>query len=245
MRNARSIPPTLVAVAHGSPDPRAHRAVEALVRLVRALRPGLRVELGHLEIDKPLLADTLARLRGEAVLVPLLFSRGYHVKHDIPAIVAGANSRLNVTTAACLGPHPLLAEALHSRLLEAGHRRGDAVILAAAGSLDPESAAGTGYTAQMLSARLGGARVLPAYASAASPTVAEAVERLHAEGHRSIAMASCFVAPGLFSTRCAEAAPGPVAAPLAPHPALARLLLHRYDQARDTAFTHPALAKTA
>jgi sirohydrochlorin ferrochelatase len=229
MSTARTSP-TLVAVAHGSPDPRARRSVTALIRLVRALRPALRVELGHLETDEPLLADTLARLRGRAVLVPLLFSRGYHVKHDIPAVLAGAG-HTDAVTAGCLGPHPLLAEALHSRLIEAGYRHGSAVVLAAAGSLDPESAAGTEYTARMLSARLGGVPVLPAYASAASPTVPQAVASLRDRGHRDIAVASCFVAPGLFSARCADAAPGVVAAPLGHHVALARLLLHRYDRA--------------
>ncbi|MDT0345216.1 sirohydrochlorin chelatase [Streptomyces litchfieldiae] len=240
--------PTLVAVAHGSPDPRAAGAVTALIRLVRALRPGLRVELGHLETDEPLLADTLAGLRGRAVLVPLLFSRGYHVKHDIPSVLARFAPHLDAVTAGCLGPHPLLAEALHSRLAEAGYRRGSAVVLAAAGSLDPESAAGTQYTANMLSARLGGVPVLPAYASAARPTVPEAIEGLREAGHREISVASCFVAPGLFHTRCAEAAPGVVAAPLGSHPALARLLLHRYDQAlgvRTQPYPGAALAVTA
>ncbi|MGP3969240.1 sirohydrochlorin chelatase [Streptomyces sp. 6N223] len=237
--------PALVAVAHGSPDPRARHAVQALLRLVRALRPGLRVELGHLETDEPLLADTLARLRGEAVLVPLLFSRGYHIKHDIPAVIERNAAHLRVATAACLGPHPLLAEGLHSRLMEAGYRKGSPVVLAAAGSLDPESAAGTHHTADMLAARLGGVPVMPAYASAARPTVAEAVRALRAAGHAAadeeIAVASCFTAPGLFATRCAEAAPGVAAAPLGAHPALARLLLHRYDQARGA---RPAPART-
>lgn len=235
-----SPPPTLVAVAHGSPDPRAHRTVRALVRLVGALRPGLRVALGHLETDEPLLTDTLARLRGRAVLVPLLFGRGYHAKQDVPAVLARAEAegRLSATTAACLGPHPLLAEALHGRLAEAGYepRPGTAVVLAAAGSRDPEPAAGTHHTADLLSARLGGVPVLPAYASAARPTVPEAVAALRRQGHRDqdIAVASCFAAPGLFAARCAQAAPGIAAAPLGAHPALARLLLHRYDQARET-----------
>ncbi|WP_236671262.1 sirohydrochlorin chelatase [Streptomyces sp. 7-21] len=234
----RTTPPTLVAVAHGSPDPRAQHSVRALVRLVRALRPGLRVELGHLESDEPLLGDTLAKLRGRAVLVPLLFSRGYHLKRDLPAVAARAEARggPRTVTAACLGPHPLLAEALHSRLLEAGWAAapGTAVVLAAAGSLDPESAAGTQHTADLLAARLGGVPVVPAYASAARPTVAEAVAGLRERGHAAddIALASCFVAPGLFAARCQRDAPGRVvAAPLGAHPALARLLLHRYDQA--------------
>ncbi|MEO3751227.1 CbiX/SirB N-terminal domain-containing protein [Streptomyces sp. B6B3] len=236
--------PTLVAVAHGSPDPRAQHAVRALVRLVGALRPGLRVELGYLETDRPLLRDTLAGLSGTAVLVPLLFSRGYHVKHDLPAVLAAARAagRLDAVTAACLGPHPLLAEVLHQRLLEAGYRRGSPVVLAAAGSLDPESAAGTRHTADLLSTRLGGVPVLPGYASAAQPTVPEAVAALRADRHPAahIAVASCFVAPGLFATRCAEAAPGVVSAPLGAHPILARLLLHRYDQARGIPTPRPS-----
>ncbi len=238
--------PTLVAVAHGSPDPRAQTAVRALVRLVGALRPGLRVELGHLETDRPLLRDTLAQLRGAAVLVPLLFSRGYHVKHDLPAVLEAARAagRLHATTAACLGPHPMLAEVLHQRLLEAGYRRGSPVVLAAAGSLDAESAAGTQHTADLLAVRLGGVPVLPGYASAAHPTVPGAVAALRAAGHpaEDIAVASCFVAPGLFATRCAQAAPGVVSAPLGAHPILARLLLHRYDQALGIRTTRPAHA---
>ncbi|MGP3926968.1 sirohydrochlorin chelatase [Streptomyces sp. 8N616] len=231
-------PPTLVAVAHGSRDPRALRTVTALLDLVRAMRPGLPVRLGHIELNDPLLADTLAGLRGEAVLVPLLFGRGYHVKQDIPQAVAAA-PHLGARIAAPLGPHPLLAEALHSRLSEAGWRtpaRGaedarSGVVLAAAGSLDPESAADTTRTAELLSARLGGVPVLPAYASAAAPTVPEAVSALRARGRDRIAVASYFTAPGRFAVQSAAQAPGIAAAPIGVHPALARLVLHRYDQA--------------
>ncbi|MFF9782485.1 Sirohydrochlorin ferrochelatase [Streptomyces sp. SceaMP-e96] len=226
--------PTLVAVAHGSRDPRALPTVRTLLDRVRALRPGLAVRLGHIELNRPLLADTLDGLRGEAVLVPLLFGHGHHVTHDLPAALAGA-PQLTGRVAAPLGPHPLLAEALHGRLLEAGFPGAPsprtAVVLAAAGSRAPRSARDTERTAQLLSARLGGTPVLPAYASAAGPTVADAVRTLTARGHDRIAVASCFTAPGRFATQCADAAPGTAAAPLGGHPALARLVLHRYDQA--------------
>ncbi|MGY5123847.1 sirohydrochlorin chelatase [Streptomyces nigrescens] len=226
--------PTLVAVAHGSRDPRALPTVRALLDRVRALRPGLAVRLGHIELNRPLLADTLAELRGEAVLVPLLFGHGYHVTHDLPAAPAAA-PQLTGRVAAPLGPHPLLAEALHGRLLEAGFpgapSQRTAVVLAAAGSRAPRSARDTERTAQLLSNRLGGTPVVPAYASAAAPTVADAVRTLTARGHDRIAVASCFTAPGRFATQCAAAAPGTAADPLGDHPALARLVLHRYDQA--------------
>ncbi|MGW8888040.1 sirohydrochlorin chelatase [Streptomyces sp. NPDC055749] len=229
--------PTLVAVAHGSRDPRALRTVLELLDRVRELRPGLDVRLGHIELNEPLLPRTLAAVgAGEAVLVPLLLSRGHHVKHDLPAAAAGAPA-LRSRIAAPLGPHPLLVEALCGRLAEAGWDPADgtsrsaAVVLAAAGSRDPDSAADTRRTARMLSDRLGGIPVVPAYASAAAPTVPAAVRALAARGRHRIAIASYFTAPGRFATAAAAAAPGAAAAPLGAHPAMARLLLHRYDAA--------------
>ncbi len=235
--------PTLVAVAHGSREPRALHTVLELLDRVRELRPGLDVRLGHIELNQPLLDDTLAGLApaphardGAAVLVPLLLGRGYHIKHDLPqaaAAVPGADIRI----AAPLGPHPLLVEALCSRLADAGWQPGDGagrsagVVLAAAGSRDPDSAADARSTAAMLSERLGGVPVVAAYASAASPTVPAAVRALTARGRHRIAVASYFAAPGLFAARSAAATPWIAAAPLGAHPALARLLLQRYDDA--------------
>ncbi|QNP63192.1 sirohydrochlorin chelatase [Streptomyces genisteinicus] len=231
--------PSLVAVAHGSRDPRAVRTVTALLDRVRELRPGLDVRLGHIELNEPLLDDTLDDVAGRggapAVLVPLLLSRGYHVKHDLPraaARVPGADIRV----AAPLGPHPLLAEALAVRLTEAGWQDDDngsrraAVVLASAGSRDPESAEDTRHAAALLSERLR-VPVVAAYASALAPTVPAAVRALTARGRHRIAVASYFAAPGLFATRSAEAAPWIAAEPLGTHPAIARLLLRRYDQA--------------
>ncbi|MEV6402851.1 sirohydrochlorin chelatase [Streptomyces bobili] len=234
-------PPALVVVAHGSRDPRALSTVSTLLDRVRDLRPGLAVRLGHIELNEPLLSDTLADLdaadTAEAVLVPLLLSRGYHVRRDIPEMAAAVRVRTRV--AAPLGPHPLLVETLYTRLVEAGwrtrmtpaERRASAVVLAAAGSRDPDSAVDTGRTAQLLANRLG-VPVLPAYASTAAPTVPEAVRALAARGRHRVAVASYFTAPGRFATESAQAAPWIAAAPLGTHEAMARLVLHRYDQAR-------------
>ncbi|OIJ66275.1 sirohydrochlorin chelatase [Streptomyces mangrovisoli] len=244
-------PPPLVLVAHGSRDPRALRTVRALLRLVGETRPGVPVHLGHIELNEPLLPDTLAALdaRGtaSAVLVPLLFGHGFHIKRDIPEAAAGA--RLRTAVAAPLGPHPLLVEALYDRLVEAGwpagmpesERRASGVVLAAAGSRDPDSAAGTRRTAQLLADRLG-VPVIPAYASAVTPTVRTAARALAARGRHRVAVASCFTAPGRFAAESAASAPWIASAPLGAHPAMARLVLHRYDQALATAATHRASA---
>ncbi|MEV0469826.1 sirohydrochlorin chelatase [Streptomyces prunicolor] len=230
--------PALVLVAHGSRDPRALSTVRALMARVRELRPGLPVHLGHIELNEPRLQDTLTELGpAEAVLVPLLLSRGYHVKQDIPELAAKAKTPARTRVASPLGPHPLLVETLYDRLVEAGWRtrmddrtrRASAVVLAAAGSRDPDSRLDTTRTANLLAARLG-VPVIPAYASAATPTVPEAIRALRARGHHRVAVASCFTAPGRFATQCAEQAPWIASAPLGAHPAMTRLILHRYDQ---------------
>ncbi|MGV9272279.1 sirohydrochlorin chelatase [Streptomyces griseosporeus] len=229
-------PPALVLVAHGSRDPRALHTVRALLDEVRALRPALPVHLGHIELNAPLLPDTLAALGDTpSVLVPLLLGRGYHVKQDIPEMAAAAPGHARV--AAPLGPHPLLVDTLYDRLTEAGwppapseaERRTSAVVLAAAGSRDPDSAADTRRTAHLLADRLG-VPVIPAYASAAIPTVDTAVRALTARGRHRIAVASYFTAPGRFATECAAKSPWLASAPLGAHPAMARLIVHRYDQ---------------
>ncbi|MDX2702706.1 CbiX/SirB N-terminal domain-containing protein [Streptomyces sp. PA03-6a] len=237
LRSAAPRRPVLVAVAHGSRDPEALRTAHALLERIRDLRPGLSVRLGHIEIDEPSLDDTLAALRGEAVLVPLMLTRGHHVKRDVPGALASA-PHLRGRVAAPLGPHPLLAEALYDRLAEAGWRTGPpraarraGIVLAAAGSRDPQSARDTEATAALLQARLGGGvPVVPAYASA-GPDVAAAVRQLSADGRDRVAVASCFAAPGRFATATAAAAPWIAAAPLGAHPAMAALVLHRYDRA--------------
>ncbi|MFJ2769722.1 sirohydrochlorin chelatase [Streptomyces sp. NPDC087300] len=231
----------LVLVAHGSRDPRALATVEALAERIRALRPGLAVRLGHIELNEPLLTDTLAaQPPGPAVLVPLLLGRGQHVKRDLPGAAARA-PHLDCRVAAPLGPHPLLVDALHARLADAGwpdgagaaERRRLGVVLAAAGSRDPESAADTETTAVLLAERLG-VPVLSAYAAptaACARTVPQALDALAAEGRHRAAVAAYFTAPGRFAAQAAAHAPWIAAAPLGAHPALARLVLHRYDRA--------------
>ncbi|WP_245390320.1 sirohydrochlorin chelatase [Streptomyces sp. PvR006] len=238
----RAVPtaPVLVAVGHGSRDPRARATLGGLLERVRELRPGLDVRLAHIELNAPLLDAALAELAAEgreAVLVPLLLAPGYHVTHDLPAALAAAPG-LRARVAGPLGAHPLLVEALADRLAQAGWTpedgasRAAGVVLASAGSRDPRSGAELRRIATLLGERLGGVPVVPAYASAAAPTVPDAVRALAARGRHRVAVASCFTAPGLFATRAAAHAPWIASAPLGAHPALARLVLHRYDGAR-------------
>ncbi|WP_051837481.1 sirohydrochlorin chelatase [Streptomyces sp. NRRL WC-3742] len=224
---------TLLAVGHGSRDPRALAATRALVRLVRSMRPELDIRLCFLDHAEPSLSRTLAQLDGpRPVVVPLLLSTGYHVKVDLAAT--------GLPLARALGPHPLLAEALAHRLAEAGAPSHAPVVLAGAGSSDPAARADTARTADLLAARLG-RPVTPAYLSGHGPTPHQALAAHRAAAHPETALATYLLAPGHFARRAADTPATWTSAPLGAHPALARLVLHRYDEARARALL-PAAA---
>jgi sirohydrochlorin ferrochelatase len=162
------------------------------------------------------------------VVVPLLLSSGYHDRVDLPAAIRSA--RPDAAQAAVLGPDPLLAGALAARLAEAGRQPGDAVVLAAAGSSDPEAVAAVHAQAALLAAELD-VPVTAAFGSTALPDVRSAVA---AARPGRVAIAPYLLAPGFFTDRLAEAGADVVAAPLGAHPAVVTLALRRYDEASTT-----------
>lgn len=238
--------PTLLVIAHGSRDPRHAATVHALTERVRAERPGLRVETAFLEFNAPSVPRVLERLAGEGadevVALPLLLTRAFHAKTDIPSVLREARARLprlHIRQADVLGPSPLLNATLGRRLREAGIRPGDlprtGLVLASAGSSDPEAIAVIAEIARELR-HTGWCAVRPAFASALLPRTEDVVRELRAEGVERVAVAPYVIAPGRLPDRIAagaEAAGADVLADvLGPAPELARLLLNRFDEAR-------------
>ena len=131
----------------------------------------------------------------------------------------------------------LLVEALDSRLIEAGARPDDPVVLVAGGALDPDANAQVAATARLLWEGRSWPSVDIAFASTTGPTVPEALERLHRLGATRVAVARYFLGPGRLPdlvTRQARAAPGVevvVSASLGVTDGMAQLLLDRYDEA--------------
>ncbi|MEV3993679.1 sirohydrochlorin chelatase [Streptomyces sp. NPDC049837] len=232
--------PVLLVIAHGSRDPRHAATVHALVRRAAALRPGVRVETAFLDFNVPSVAGVLERLASEGVrdvvALPLLLTRAFHAKADIPAVLREAPPCLRIRQAPVLGPSPLLIAALERRLYEAGltpaDKRSTGVVLASAGSTDPEAIAVIAEMARELR-HTGWCAVRPAFASASLPRTADAVRALRADGVRRVAVAPYVIAPGRLPDRIAEGAAGAdvLADVLGPSPELARLLLERYDEA--------------
>ncbi|WP_329311371.1 sirohydrochlorin chelatase [Streptomyces sp. NBC_01262] len=235
--------PVLLVIAHGSRDPRHAATVHALTQRVRAARPGVRVVTGYLDHCAPSVPQVIGRLAAEgvrdAVALPLLLTRAFHAKADIPAVLREATAhhpRLAVHQADVLGPSPLLVSALERRLREAGLRPGDrrstGIVLASAGSTDPEAIAVMDDIARRWR-HTGWRAVRPAFASASLPRTEDAVRQLRAEGCARIAVAPYVVAPGFLPDRIARGAAGAdlLADVLGDAPELASLLLRRYDAA--------------
>ncbi|GAA3161779.1 sirohydrochlorin chelatase [Nonomuraea roseoviolacea] len=226
--DSRGGAPRLVLAAHGTRSAAGERTLAELADVIRRQRPGHRVDLAHLEISRPLLRDVLPAVPGPVVVLPLLLAGGYHVRVDLPAVLAA--HRPDALMAAPLGPHGLLTSALARRLGRAGLRRTDAVILGAAGSSDPSALADVRAAAHRLAVRLG-RPVTAAFASAGTPTLAEALERVRSGPARRVAVASYVLAPGFFHGRLLAAGADLVTDPLGADPDVASLVWNRYDEA--------------
>jgi sirohydrochlorin ferrochelatase len=213
----------LVLAAHGTASAAGRATVEAIAARVRLARPSVPVRLCYVDVGSPRRSDVLGRMTGSAVVVPLLLSTGYHVRRDIPAAVS-AYPRLRAVITPTLGPDPLLAEALADRLRQAGWRGRRPVVLGAAGSRDPAAASQVAQMAGLLAA-FAGVPVHPAAHASGVEDVLAAVRRLDPHA----AVSTYLVADGYFASRIA-ATGALTSAPIGAHPALARLVVRRYDE---------------
>lgn len=234
--------PALIALAHGSRDPRSAQTITALVAEVKQLRPDLRIEAAFLDHSSPAFATVVRRLVragfDEIVVVPLLLTDAYHAKVDVPDAIASAQAThegLRIGATSILGLEAcflqILDERMRAALSDARVRELDALVLTGAGSSDPLA-----NQAVARLARVWGQhhklQVTAAFASAAPPAAGEAVRAFRAEGKRHVAVASLFLAPGTLPDRARELAleAGAVAVsePIGAHPEAARVVLARY-----------------
>ena len=218
----------VVIAAHGTADPAGQRPVEAVVARVRQALPGRTVAVGYLDVIGPTVGEALTVLDAPALVVPLLLAPGYHVDVDLPEVAAAAAHPVQCTPP--VGPEPLLVAAVLRRLVEAGYRDGDAIVLGAAGSSSARSAAATAQAVAWL-AELTGAEVLAAYASASPPSPAEAVAQLRASGAQRVVLATYLLAPGYFADRMHDAGADAVGGPIGPADELLQVILGRVAEA--------------
>lgn len=260
--------PPLVLAVPGAPGPAARHLAEEILSIARSELPGLDARIGHVDAQgetdghpalDAVLGHAAARhtartaaaaqeAAGEkaaarwaqgpaAVVVPLLAGPDNAVLRRIRQSVVSSGSAFELTDA--LGPHPLLAEALHVRLSEAGLARADrarlftvataadGIVLATVGGAEATRAAG--ITGMLLAARL----AVPVLAAALDEdgAVAQAAEQLRGSGSRNLALAPCLIGPEAdeaLPAIAAKEAGCAAAEPLGAYPAIGKLVLAKY-----------------
>lgn len=130
----------LITLSHGSRHPAAAPHVEALTRAAGELA-GVPALAAHLEFNEPTLHSAAQEMaqRGErdAIVVPLLFTEGYHQRVDVPTAIDGAaaSSGLSLRRARGLGTGEDMAQLLAGRV-PAG---ADKIVVYSVGSSDKQA----------------------------------------------------------------------------------------------------------
>ncbi|MFD1657711.1 sirohydrochlorin chelatase [Streptomyces caeni] len=254
--------PALVLAVPGTPSTATRSLAEEVVSIARSELPGLDARIGYLDGDGsefPSLQSVLTKTAEErteryeqavaagvetkepegpvAVVVPLLAGPDSALLRRVRQAVMDSRVAADLTDA--LGPHPLLAEALHVRLSEAGLARADrarlftvataadGIILASVGGEEAVQAAG--ITGMLLAARL----AVPVMAAALDQegSITAVAEQLRSSGSQQLALAPYLIGPELDAELLAAAAKEAgcdAAEPLGPYPAIGKLALAKY-----------------
>lgn len=256
--------PALVLAVPGTPSSATRSLAEEVVSIARSELPGLDARIGYLDGDEefPTLQSVLARAAEErtarfeqaraadmdvkepdgpvAVVVPLLAGPDSALLRQVRQAVM--DSRVAAELTDVLGPHPLLAEALHVRLSEAGLARADrarlftvataadGIILASVGGDEAVQAAG--ITGMLLAARL----AVPVMAAALDQdgSIASVAEQLRGSGSQQLALAPYLIGPEIDASLIEEAAKEAgcsASEALGPYPAIGKLALAKYTTA--------------
>ena len=236
--------PALVIAVPGSARPESEDTAVRVADQAAASCHGAEVRIGFLRGGQDSLEEALSDLPSHnglpaGVVVPLLPFPYPEVDGAVAAAVAAAEEPFVI--ADHLGPHPLLAEALHGRLADVGLARAarvgrssigtaaDGVIVGTVG--DQEAVQAAEVVAVLLASRL--ATPIAAASLTDPGSIKDAAARLRQAVPR-VALAPCMVGPELTSgTLEAIAALTSIdsAPPLGSHPAVGQLVAIRYGAA--------------
>ncbi|MFC7894288.1 sirohydrochlorin chelatase [Streptomyces sp. NPDC057381] len=257
--------PALVLAVPGTPSSATRGLADEVISIARSELPGLDARIGWLDGDDEefLTLTTVLALAAEertaryeqavaaglevkepegpvAVVVPLLAGPDGALLRRIRQAVMDSKVAAELTDV--LGPHPLLAEALHVRLSEAGLARADrarlftvataadGIILASVGG--DEAVQTAGITGMLLAARL----AVPVMAAALDEegSITSVAEQLRSSGSQQLALAPYLIGPEIEASLLEEAAKEAgcsTAEPLGPYPAIGKLTLAKYTTA--------------
>lgn len=218
-------PANLLTVAHGTRTPAGNRVAREITRAAGERLDGP-ATCSFVELAEPLLADLVPSVPPDTVVVPLLLSTGFHLRQDLPAMVATASPPLRLGRS--LGPHRYLAAAQVDRLVEAGAVPGRPLVLVAAGSTDPLATRDLWRAAELLGRAWGGPVRLG--------TLTGLGERVADVVRPGDVVSPYLLATGFFARRLREEALAAGAAVVAdvigPHPVVVDLVVARAQALR-------------
>lgn len=112
----------LLLVDHGSSLPEANAVIEVLKTMIQSLRPYLQVEIAHMELCSPSIAEgfnaCVEKGAKKVIVHPYMLSPGKHSTRDIPEAVrlaAAHHPAVLFTVTEPLGPHQKLCEIVLER----------------------------------------------------------------------------------------------------------------------------------
>ncbi len=210
--------------------------------------PGVEIRIGYLEGAEAPLTDCLLPADSDSseheqfpsVVVPLLLSPNPRLDPVLKRLTT--EPTIPTVLAAHLGPHPLVAEGLHSRLAEAGlvrYARASGLSISADGrgivvlaDVGEEATSAAAVAAVLLASRLS-VPVVPA--SLGDPaSIVTAVDRLTESGAQRPALAPCLIGPETSISvldDLSDALGAPCAPALGAHQAIGQLVAIRYGAA--------------
>ncbi len=236
--------PALVLCSHGTADAAGQEVIRRTAAAIRHAAAPFEVHEAVVDVEQHRLDAVLAGLHRPAVIVPLLLSRGFHVRHDIAAAVRAHPGPAVV--AAPLGPDAVFAEIAVRRLREAGATNDDVVILGASGSSDQAALDDVAVAAHLLAARWGGP-VRVGHLGQFGDPLGQAIAAAR-RGDRRVAVASYLVAPGHFQRVLAASGADLVTDPLlspSPEPSVVDLVISRFERAARRLTWAPPPARVA
>jgi hypothetical protein len=237
--------PTLLIAVPGSASAASDDVSGEIAEAAAESCQGAHVQVAYLagserRLDSALSMAAQGAYPALAVIVPLLAGPQPEADAALQQMASAAAGQ--VVIAEHLGPHPLLAEALHSRLAQVGlaresRVRGLSISNAANGVLvladrGDDAVRAAGVAAVLLAGRLAAPVV---HASIDDPQgIASAVTMLREMGASRVAISPCVIGPETDPAvlDAVSAATGALAAPpLGAHPAIGQLVAMRYGNA--------------
>lgn len=219
--------PTVIVCARGAHSHAGRSSLAATVHAARREAQSFDVVDAFVDLQQPDLADVVQQTHGRRIIVPLAL---WHDETTARYVHGLAASAPDVTVTAPIGPNWVLAELGVRRLIEAGARPDDTIVLAG-GPADSERAVrDIGKAARLLSAVWGGKVHVGTTGGGLGSPLGEAIDIARAYQRRVVVSLYALTMPATvrgIGGLGADVVTGPLLSPGSTDPTVVSLILAR------------------